>query len=184
MTPSQPISLWSTLSIALQRKRTLLWIIGGALFYGTPAIFRYVEATDFLPFQKYSQPLSNFPYIPGPAFLFEKLIVNFVAPGGVGAVLGDTYASVRAGREPTTKEKARARIAGSIALTIVWTLVQYLGFTLSQMTSYAFPSGSNPFEGPMYYPLNLVIAILWAPLAPYLTERLHRLRRSQFDRRG
>jgi len=170
-------SFRSVLAVVLRRQRSLTWIATGALLYCAPAVFRYIEATNYLPFMQYSQPLSTFPFVPGPAFLLEKLIVNFVAPGGIGAVLGDTYASVRARRQLTAKEKARARIIGSLTLAIIWTLVQYAGFTTSQMTHYVFPSGSNPFEGPAYYPLNLAIAALWAPLAPYLTEILHHVRK-------
>lgn len=104
------------------------------------------------------------PYIP--SNLPEKLIVNFVAPGGVGAVIGETLVNKITEDKISGLKKYISRVSGSLTTTSIWTILQYLGY----IQSYIWPHGENPFEGPIVYPFNLFIAITLAPLAPYIAD--------------
>ncbi|MEM5811589.1 MAG: hypothetical protein QXG91_02505 [Candidatus Aenigmatarchaeota archaeon] len=146
--------------IKKEKRKIIEWLIGGATIYGTPAIYRYITRSPILLPEIETLP----PYIP--SNLLEKLIVNSVAPGGVGAIIGEAAfnKSIR---------KYIRRIMGSVSLTSIWTLIQYIGYYICDIIKYEWPSGGNPFESPNTYPFNLLMALTIAPLFPYLIDYFH-----------
>ena len=143
------------------------WIYVGITAYGLPALYRYLTRDPTLPFP-FIQIKTNNEYIP--SNLIEKLVVNSIFPGGVGAVIGEKLISKLKNQKIKDLEKYVSIAMGSLATTSIWTLIQYVGHVLSDMRKYEWPSGGNPFEGPNVYPFNFLIALTVAPLTPYIAE--------------
>jgi len=142
------------------------WIAAGITIYGLPAFYRAVTRSDLpLPLLETSND-----YIP--KNLVEKLLVNPIAPGGVGAVIGETFVEKLTNRENRGSRKYLSRVFGSLTATSIWTGIQYLGYTVCDILKYEWPSGGNPFESPNVYPFNILIAISLAPLVPYAADFL------------
>ena len=154
-----------SLKETLKDKKVLKWLVGGIAIYATPAIYRAVTKNPIVPIFPLVD-LKN-PYIP--KNLYEKLVVNFFAPGGIGAVIGEKYAGKVYGKLKGVK-KYLTRVGGSVGLTGLWTSLQYLGYSVCNYLNYQWPSGGNPFESPNIYPFNILLALTIAPLSPYLIE--------------
>jgi hypothetical protein len=152
----------------MKDKRVLGWLFGGMFVYGSPAFYRYVTKNIIIPYMPLIQSPSE--YIP--SNLIEKLIVNFIAPGGTGAVVGETFIEKSKGINLSGTKKYLARVFGSVATTSVWAGIQYLGNTICDIVKYEWPSGGNPFEPPNFYPFNILLALTLAPLSPYLGDLL------------
>jgi hypothetical protein len=153
----------------IKDKRVLKWLMFGVTVYGIPAFYRAITKNPIvLPTIE-----SPTPYIPNN--LLEKLIVNPIFPGGVGAVAGETFASKKYGELKGLK-KYLARVAGSLSAVSFWTLFQYVGYQICYILKFEWPSGGNPFETSIVYPFNLTIALTLAPLVPYLAEYLSRFK--------
>jgi len=144
------------------------WVIGGAIVYGIPATYRAITRNPmiFPPIE------SGNAYIP--SNLYEKLVVNFVAPGGVGAVIGESYLEKLYGKA-TGLKKYLYRVVGSVSLTGLWASLQYIGYLVCDTLKYSWPSGGNPFESPNVYPFNLFIAVSLAPFLPYFIDGVKRV---------
>jgi len=160
------LTLKSISTIAQSLKERKRWIATGITIYGLPAFYRAVTRSD-LPLPLFET--SN-EYIP--KNLIEKLLVNPIAPGGVGAVIGETFIEKFTNRKNKGLRKYLSRVFGSIVTTGIWTGIQYLGYTVCDMLKYEWPSGGNPFESPNVYPFNILIAISLAPLVPYAADLL------------
>ena|GEM_PF-2994327 len=152
----------------IKDKKVLGWLFGGMFVYGLPALYRYVTKNIMIPYM----PLIETPSEYIPSNLIEKLIVNFIAPGGTGAVVGETFIEKSKGINLSGTKKYLARVFGSVATTSVWAGIQYLGNTICDIVKYEWPSGGNPFEPPNIYPFNILIALTLAPLSPYLGDLL------------
>jgi hypothetical protein len=153
----------------IKNKRVLKWLTFGVTVYGLPAFYRAITKNPIvLPTIE-----SSTPYIP--SNLLEKLIVNPIFPGSVGAVAGETFANEKYGEVKGLK-KYLVRVAGSLSAASVWTLFQYVGYQICDILKFEWPSGGNPFETSIVYPFNLTIALTLAPLAPYLAEYLLRFK--------
>jgi len=142
------------------------WIATGITIYGLPALYRAVTRSD-LPLPLFET--SN-EYIP--KNLTEKLLINPIAPGGVGAAIGETFVEKFTSRENKGLRKYLSRVFGSVVTTSIWTGIQYLGYTICDMLKYEWPSGGNPFESPNVYPFNMLIAVSFAPFVPYVADYL------------
>jgi hypothetical protein len=76
----------------IKNKRVLKWLTFGVTVYGIPAFYRAITRNPIvLPTIE-----SPTPYIPNNPL--EKLIVNPIFPGSVGAVAGETFASEKYGK--------------------------------------------------------------------------------------
>jgi len=148
--------------------RVWVWLGFGCGVYGIPAGYRYITTNDLLPYLPIIESPSE--YIP--SNLIEKLIVNSITPGGVGAVVGETFIEKSKGINLSGTKKYLARVFGSVATTSVWAGIQYLGYTICDILKYEWPSGGNPFEPPNIYPFNVLLALTLAPLSPYLGDLL------------
>jgi len=164
-------NIYDRLKETVKDRRVLKWLGGGMFVYGLPAIYRYVTKNSLLP----CLPVINTPSDYIPSNLPEKLIVNFVAPGGTGAVIGETLVEKSTGQTISGMKKYLSRVGGSLVTTGVWTGIQYLGYTLSNIFNYQWPSGGNPFESPITYPFNMLLALTLAPLAPYVVDYAKKL---------
>jgi len=164
-------NIYDGLKETVKDRKVLKWLGGGMFVYGLPAVYRYVTKNPLLPYLPLINTSSD--YIP--SNLPEKLIVNFVAPGGAGAVVGETFVEKFTGKNLSGVKKYLSRVGGSLATTGIWTGIQYLGYTLSNIFNYQWPSGGNPFEPPTFYPFNMLLALTLAPLAPYVVEYAKRL---------
>ncbi|MEM5836621.1 MAG: hypothetical protein QW451_00545 [Candidatus Aenigmatarchaeota archaeon] len=147
-------------------KRVQKWTVCGIVTYGLPAFYRAITRNPDLPYIPLI--VSQNEYIP--VNLPEKLIVNPIAPGGVGAVIGETF--IKKFKATERIEKYVSRVIGSVATTTIWTSIQYCGHVLCDMLKIQWPSGGNPFEPPNVYPFNLLIALTLAPLIPYVVDYL------------
>jgi len=75
------------------------WIAAGITIYGLPAFYRAATRSDLpLPLLETSNE-----YIP--KNLIEKFLVNPIAPGGVGAVIGETFVEKLTNRKKRRIEK-------------------------------------------------------------------------------
>ena len=147
-------------------KRVQKWLAAGVSVYGAPAIYRYITRNVNLPFVPFIESPSE--YIP--QNLPEKFLVNPVAPGGVGAVLGETLLEKTIEKKASGWKKYASRLLGSLTTTSIWTGIQYTGYVICDKMNYQWPSGGNPFEPPNFYPFNLSIALTLAPLVPYVVD--------------
>ena len=149
----------------LKDRKVIEWIALGMLVYGLSAIYRYATRNPMI-----GLPLIEPPNQLIPPNLIEKIIVNFIAPGGVGAAIGETFAQ-KYNENLSWGQRHLSRIAGSFVAAGIWTGVQYFGYNLSNIFNYQWPSGGNPFEPPNIYIFNMIVALTLAPFAPYLIER-------------
>jgi len=162
----------SALKETLKEKRTWKWLGFGMVVYGIPAIYRAITHNSELPFLPSISPPNK--YIP--ANLYEKLLVNFIAPGGVGAIVGEEFIKKYCRCELSKIKKYLSRLFGSVTTTLAWTSIQYLGYTIYETyIKYGGPWGGNPWESPSVYPFNLLMAIIFAPLFPYVVEYLEKI---------
>ena len=107
-----------------------------------------------------------------PSNLPEKLLINSIAPGGVGAILAEKYVEKVLNKNLAGLKKYLIRTLGSISLTSIWASIQYLGYRLSEIYNIQTPYGGNPFESPNVYPINLLIAGTSAVVATYGIDKL------------
>lgn len=159
---------FSTLKETLKEERVWKWIGIGIVAYGLPALYRYITKNPNLPYM----PLVDTPYEYIPSNLPEKLIINSIAPGGVGAVIGETFVKNFTKKESKKLRKYLSRVSGSLTTTSVWAAIQYAGYYICDILKYEWPSGGNPFEPPIIYPFNLFIAASLAPFVPYIADFL------------
>jgi len=153
----------------LKEKRTWKWLGFGMIVYGIPAIYRAITHSPELPFLPSVSPPNE--YIP--ANLYEKLLINFIAPGGVGAKIGEIYFEKYYGKKFSGIKKYLSRLFGSVTTTSAWTSIQYLGYTTYETyIKHGGPWGGNPWESPSVYPFNLLMAIFVAPFFPYVVDCL------------
>lgn len=96
----------------------------------------------------------------------------FLIPGAVGAVVGTTFLENIFNRRFTGLEKYMARVFGSIVFAFAWTTVQFFGFLFFNPPG---PWGSSLWASPDTYARNLLVALLIAPLVPYVIEFIHKM---------
>ncbi len=154
-------------------KRFWVWELGGALIYALPVVVRYATGSNEIP-------ILNFPgfwidhLIPGN--LLEKVLVNAFFPGGAGAVAGMIFASYYGAGFLAGRRLYAARLGGAIGQTGLWSLLQFLGYSLM----ISGPGGGwNLFESVFVFPINFVLATLsiFTPdVVVYAENRIERLR--------
>lgn len=162
--------LFSLVKKSLKEKRVITWVGVGSSLYLMPAIYRYITQNPIIPYFPIIK--TQTPYIP--PNIFEKLIVNPIFPGGVGAVIGETIVEKTSNTFYKVK-KYISRVFGSVTTTALWSLFQYIGYSISEIMRFEWTPGQNPFEPPNIYPFNMIIALTLAPLVPYAVEYVKKL---------
>jgi uncharacterized membrane protein YeaQ/YmgE (transglycosylase-associated protein family) len=128
-------------------------MIAGCIVYLIPAAIRYATGSIIIPFL-------NWPgywiehFVPGN--LSEKILVNMVFPGAVGAIAGEVFAASYLKQALTSKAKYLCRLAGALVFVSVWSLFQLWGYSMSIYMS--FSPASNLFESYFVFPINYIIA--------------------------
>ncbi len=157
----------------LRSRRFWVWELGGALIYSLPVVVRYATGSNEIP-------ILNFPgfwiYHLIPGNLLEKILVNAFFPGGAGAVAGMVFASYYGVGVLAGKQLYTARLGGALGQTGLWSLLQFLGYSLM----ISGPGGGwNLFESVFVFPINFVLATLsiFTPdVVGYVINRIEKLR--------
>jgi hypothetical protein len=137
----------------LKSKRFWIWQLGGVFLYGIPATIRFITGSYYIPILS----LPGFwiyHFIPGN--LVEKFLINAFFPGGAGGVTGEIFITNYKGELLKGKAKYTARLSGALTQTILWSAIQYFGYSLMLMG----PFGGNIFEPWYVFPFNFFLACL------------------------
>lgn len=155
------------------------WIIIGAIIYLTPLIYRLGTQTSFVPILDSTLFLyhQNSQIIP---VNFETLRVLFIIPAAVGAIIGASFLEQIFDRRFAGLEKYLARVFGSLGTTFAWIALEFIGYSFFNP---AAPWGNNIWIGPSAYVKNILIALIFAPLVPYVTEFVYSLYKNSYRRR-
>ncbi|MBI2005330.1 MAG: hypothetical protein HYS80_01040 [Candidatus Aenigmarchaeota archaeon] len=146
------------------------WILFGAIIYLLPVVYRLLTQNSFVPLLDSTLFLSHRDSQIIPVNL-ETLGALFIIPGALGAAIGTTFLEVIFERRFTRFERYLARVFGSMTLAIGWISVQFFGFLFfNPIGSW----GSSLWSGPDVYARNLLVALIVAPLVPYMIEFVYK----------
>jgi hypothetical protein len=137
----------------LKSKRFWTWMAAGIIIYLIPVAIRYATGSIIIPFLNWPGYWIDH-FIPGN--LSEKILVNMVFPGAVGAIAAEVFTINYLKQTLTVKKKYFARFAGAMLFVSAWSLFQLWGYQLSIYMS--FSPSSNLFESYFVYPINYIIA--------------------------
>jgi hypothetical protein len=149
----------------LRNRRFWLWEVVGMLVYAIPVAVRFATKSIVIP-------ILNFPgywighFIPG-NFL-EKILVNAFFPGGAGGVAGEVFFNNYFGNAANKRTKYVFRLTGALLQTSLWSIFQYVGYSLEIVGPY----GSNIFEHAVVFPINFTLAAfsIFTPDVIYLLK--------------
>ncbi|MCD6226185.1 MAG: hypothetical protein J7J93_00070 [Candidatus Aenigmarchaeota archaeon] len=120
----------------------------GITVYGSPVLYRYLTGDSTLP---------CIPKLPATKYtssnLIEKLIVNYIAPGGVGGALSEKFFEHFKGEKLKGKIKYLARLPGTLLAIGSLTSIQMYG--LAHEVWKSFPTGL-PWEPKNLQPFNWI----------------------------
>ena len=142
------------------------WIVGGAILYLIPVIYRLTMKNSIVPILDKTLFLyhRNSQIIP---VNLETLGTLFLIPSAVGAVLGTTLLENIFNRRLTGFERYLSRVFGSLSFAFLWITIQFIGFNFFNSVA---PWGSSLWSSPDVYARNLLVALIVAPLVPYIIE--------------
>lgn len=141
------------LQATLRSRRFWMWQLAGLLIYAIPVTIRLVTGNVVLPILGL---LAN-PWIDHfvPSNMAEKILVNAFFPGGAGAIAGEVFFTARNGGVAISRRRRYAyRLSGAMVYVGLFSTFQLFGYMINYTASY----GSNLFEYPGVYPVNLLLA--------------------------
>ncbi len=140
----------------------------GATVYGLPVLYRYLTGDPTLP---------GIPQLPATEYtspnLIEKLIVNYIVPGGVGGALSEKFFENFKGEKLKGKIKYLARMPGTIIAIGGLTGIQNYG--LSHKLWENFPTGL-PWEPKNLQLFNWIYGIFGGLTAKDVADYLKKLK--------
>ncbi len=142
------------------------WVILAIILYILPAAYRLSTGNSIIPILNSTLFLYHDESQITPINL-EVLGALFLIPGVLGAVLGVTFLEKLSGRKLVGWEKYVARVFGSLSVALGWTAIQFFGFLFFNPSG---PWGDSLWASPDAYARNLLVALIVAPLVPYLIE--------------
>lgn len=142
------------------------WIIIGAILYLIPVFYRLTTGNSFVPILDSTLFLYYRDSQITPVNL-EILGALFLIPGSLGAVIGASFLEKVFNRRFAGLEKYLARVLSSLTFGLAFTAIQFFGFLFLNP---AGPLGSGLWSAPDAYARNLLVAIIVAPLVPYVFE--------------
>lgn len=154
-------------------KENKKWVIIGIVLYLLPVFYRLTTGNSFVPLLDNTLFLRQSDSQITPVNL-ETLGALFLIPGVLGAVVGMSFLEKIFSRRFTGVEKYLARVMGSVTVGISWTIIQFFGFLFFNPSG---PWGNSLWSSPDVYARNLLVALLAAPLVPYVFELVYKFRK-------
>ena len=102
----------------------------------------------------------------------DNLRTLFVIPSAIGAIVGANFLENLFERRFSGLEKYLARLFGSLSVAFAWIIIEFVGYSFFNPVG---PWGNTIISPPAVYARNMLIALVVAPLAPYLFEHVYRM---------
>ena len=146
------------------------WIVTGTAFYLVPIFYRFATNNSLVPILNKTIFLYHKNSQITPVNL-ETLGITFVIPCAVGAIVGASFMENAFNRRFHGFEKYLARVFGSLLFAFAWIALHFLG---NSFFNPVLPWGTHLWAGTGAYARNLLIALVAAPLVPYVIEFIFR----------
>lgn len=146
------------------------WIMVGAIVYLLPVIYRFATENSLVPLLDDTLFLYHRDSQITPINL-DNLRTFFVIPSAIGAIVGASFLENIFERRFSGLEKYLARLFGSLSVAFAWIIIEFVGYSFFNPVG---PWGNTILSPPAVYARNLLIALVVAPLVPYLIEYVYR----------
>ena len=146
------------------------WVVAGAILYLIPVFYRFATKSSIVPILNSTLFLYHKNSQITPINL-ETLGSTFIIPTAVGAIVGTSFLEILFERRFTGLEKYLARVFGSVSFAFLWIAAHYIGSNFFNATA---PWGTHLFSSMNFYARNLLVALIVAPIVPYLIEFIYK----------